>query len=457
VSPRKRDGRRARLPRPRDDAGRPGLDVGATIAVAALGAVLVGTALLVDPRAEASFDAPKRLVALVGIAVAAAALLVPLRPPSDTGWAWRVLSRTQRIVVVLVGIALAIAIASALSSPRRGPSLDATRTLLLFALLLPLGASRALEGRRATILMGAFLGATAVNAIVSVLQFTRVVTLFEVEIRWGRRDDSAFVGNDGLLALTLGLACLCCVALVLSARRPAIRWSAGLGIPLFLAGLGINQSLTAIMALASGSIALMAMLCRRRTLVVATAIALGFAAGVTLHPAPPWRVQEVLHAARNGQWDALLSYRFGPWAAAIEMARARPLLGWGPGTFGAEFVPHRLRAELRFHRRFVNPFLAGSYSETHSDYLQAVAESGLPAGLAVAAAAAALALGLLRATSRAPDDGTRLEAIVLFAIVCAGAAATLTWFPFQRPVTAVPLLLAAGRAWRIAGRTGAGV
>jgi hypothetical protein len=27
--------------------------------------------------------------------------------------------------------------------------------------------------------------------------------------------------------------------------------------------------------------------------------------------------------------------------------------------------------------------------------------------------------------------------------------AALTWFPLQRPVTAVPILLAAGRAWRI--------
>jgi hypothetical protein len=41
---------------------------------------------------------------------------------------------------------------------------------------------------------------------------------------------------------------------------------------------------------------------------------------------------------------------------------------------------------------------------------------------------------------------------MLLAVLVTGAAAALTWFPLQRPVTAVPLLLAAGRAWRISGR-----
>ena len=40
-------------------------------------------------------------------------------------------------------------------------------------------------------------------------------------------------------------------------------------------------------------------------------------------------------------------------------------------------------------------------------------------------------------------------AILLLAFLGGGAVAALTWFPMQRPLTAVPLLLAAGRAWRI--------
>ena len=37
----------------------------------------------------------------------------------------------------------------------------------------------------------------------------------------------------------------------------------------------------------------------------------------------------------------------------------------------------------------------------------------------------------------------------LVAFLSAGATGALTWFPLQRPITALPLLLAVGRAWRI--------
>jgi hypothetical protein len=38
---------------------------------------------------------------------------------------------------------------------------------------------------------------------------------------------------------------------------------------------------------------------------------------------------------------------------------------------------------------------------------------------------------------------------LLLAVLAAGAAGAATWFPLQRPITAVPLLLAAGRSWRL--------
>ena len=37
-------------------------------------------------------------------------------------------------------------------------------------------------------------------------------------------------------------------------------------------------------------------------------------------------------------------------------------------------------------------------------------------------------------------------------LLAAGAAAALTWFPLQRPISAAPLLLAAGRSWRLASQ-----
>jgi O-antigen ligase len=127
------------------------------------------------------------------------------------------------------------------------------------------------------------------------------------------------------------------------------------------------------------------------------------------------------------------------------MARERPLTGFGPGNFGAEYVPHRLAAEIRARHRFVTPLVTTSYAEAHCDYLQVFSDAGAPAGLLALGAVGCLFAALVSAARRRIDP----EAIVLLGVLAAGATAALTWFPLQRPVTAVPILLAAGRAWRV--------
>ena len=131
------------------------------------------------------------------------------------------------------------------------------------------------------------------------------------------------------------------------------------------------------------------------------------------------------------------------------MARERPLAGFGPGTFPAEYVPHRLSAEIRARRRFLSPMLTTSYGEAHNDYLQAASDAGIPVALLALAAAGCLLVACARGIRVRESEP---EPAVLLAVLVAGAVAALTWFPLQRPITAVPLLLAAGRAWRISGQ-----
>lgn len=422
-------------------------DRAATISAIALVAVLISTGLLVDSGADSAFDAPKRLMTLLGVAVAALAAFGSCRwrnplAPGNPG-----ISSGSRALLFLAAAALAGAVLAALLSPRRALALDATRTLFLYALLLPLGASRVLE-RRKTLLLTVFLGVSAVNAVVSLLQARGLYQPFQLQTLGNRESTGAFVGNVGYLALALALCAVASLAILLTDRRPGVRIAAGLGVLLFVGGLLVNRNLTSLTALVAGVILLSLSRFGRRSLLplVALLIVLGIAA--SRYGPIRQRAVEAIAAVRHRDWDRLVTYRFGAWATALEMVRERPWIGWGPGTFGAEFVPHRLKAEISARRRFLNPLVTSSYTEAHCDYLQPFAEAGIPTGLATLAAVLLLFRDLKRSGLEAPEPA-RKEAIFLLAFLGAGAAAALTWFPLQRAISAVPLLLAAGRAWRV--------
>jgi O-antigen ligase len=427
-------------------AARPAPGAGALVAAAALAAVLAGTALVVDSEAAAAFDAPKRLIALVGIALAAAAAFA-LPGRRDDPDATALLRRgpgSRRAAAMLAAAALLLALLAALLSPRRAVSLDAFRSVAVFALLLPLGASNAVARARHW-LAGTFLGATAVNAVVSLLQSRGLFHPFALETFGSRQETGAYAGNVGYLAITLALAAVLSLGLLLTAARPGVRVAAGVSLLLDAAALLANQNLTALTAALGGAAVLLSMLHGRRAALPMAGAVLAAAFAFAAYPPLRHRAQEAVAAARSGSWDALVSFRGGAWAAGLEMARDRPLTGFGPGTFGAEYVPHRLAAEIRARHRFVAPLLTSSYAEAHCDYLQVFSDAGTPAGLLVLSAVGCLFAALVRAARRRGSA----ETLILLGVLAAAATAALTWFPLQRPVTAVPILLAAGRAWRI--------
>ncbi len=415
-------------------------------AVVTLAFVVVGSCLLVDPGAYASFDAPKRLVALGGAAVAAFAAFGLGQGGRGIAEAWREISSAARIALLAFAFGLLWCGVAALASPHRSASLDTFRTIVLYSAFLPLGASRA-AGRGKGLLVAALLAATAVNAALSLAQ-SRGHSPFRLQTFGTRNETGALAGNVGYLALALALGAVLALGLALSARSPASRAAAVGALLLFLAGLVVNRNLTALVSLAAGGVVLLSARLGRRSILAIAAVVAALA-GAAIFSAPlRQRIAEAAGMVRAGEWDRLTTYRTGAWAAALDMARERPLVGWGPGTYAAEFVPHRLQAEIRAKRRYVNPLLTSSYSEAHCDYLQAFAETGVPGGLAAIVALAALVGALARRAAGPP--GLTSERAVLLGILAAGAAAALTWFPMQRPISAVPLLLAAGRSWRIA-------
>ncbi|MFY9551846.1 MAG: O-antigen ligase family protein, partial [Thermoanaerobaculia bacterium] len=369
---------------------KPAADTGAIVAVAALCAVLAGASLAVDTIAASAFDAPKRLIALSGTALAAAAVFARGR---TAGQHFAELLRegpgTRRAALWLGLAALAGAWIATLASPRPGISLDAMRSITLLALLLPLGASRALRRGHAW-LCGAFLAACGINAAVAILESRGVYSPFALQTFGARQDTGAFAGNVGYLAIALALASVLALGIALTARTRALRVLALAAVGLFAAGLLVNQNLTALTSVLAGSVVLLFLRFRARAALPVAAAVAAVALALAAYAPLRQRAGELTRAVRTGNWDALVSFRGGPWAAALEMTRERPLTGFGPGTFAAEYVPHRLAAEIRLRRRFVTPLATSSYAEAHSDYLQAFSDAGLPTGAVAIAAGACL-------------------------------------------------------------------
>ena len=136
---------RARGVRPRRWRRAPGrrVEPAVLLARAALVLVVLASGLAVDPAALAAFDAPKRLLAQLGIVLAAVALLVGSR---RAPFGFRALAPAQRRVLGALAVAVVAGVAAAVLSPRSATALPALRAALVLALLLPLGASRVLDG-----------------------------------------------------------------------------------------------------------------------------------------------------------------------------------------------------------------------------------------------------------------------------------------------------------------------
>ena len=418
-----------------------------TIAIAALVLVVAGTSLLVDPRAEAAFDAPKRLIALLGVAAASVSILSAAN--FDPAREWRIRSREQQLILVLVAIAVFGAIVAALASPRRPVSLDALRVVILYGLLLPLGASRLLDGGGVVALVATLIVASVINASISIFQAVGVQPL-TIEKIVGRVGSVGLIGNEGYLGLLMATAAVSSLGVARFASSQRVRSACWVAMALMLIALALSRNVSGWIALAVGAMPLAwnreAKSGRWVQLgVIGTALGL-VVIGVLL--AANGRLAALVLLARSGDWDRLLSYRLGPWAAAVEMIREHPILGSGPGTFGPEFVRHRLQAEVYWDRRFVNPRLGSFYAQAHCDYLQGLAEFGIPAGLCAAMILVATIASLARSLSRLPAPA-RDEAKVILAILLTGAVGALAWSPFQQPALAAPLLLATGRGWRL--------
>jgi O-antigen ligase len=150
-----------------------------------------------------------------------------------------------------------------------------------------------------------------------------------------------------------------------------------------------------------------------------------------------------LTVARRGNIDALLPGRATAFLSALEMVKDRPLTGVGPGCFGFEYFPYKLRVELKHPSLMMSGSRTLNFGETHNDHLQTLAQTGVPGYLLFLAALIWLARISMRApAAEVPERFARFASLplaVCFAVVtlpefvlelaapttCALAAATI--------------------------------
>jgi len=408
-----------------------------------LGIALLGSALLLDPRAEAAFDAAKRACAIVGVIVAALALLCDKSRADRNRW-----SRPAQVAVCCAALAVVWTLAASILSPHQALAWDSLRRATLFALFIPIGASRTFAACGTRPALGLFVIGASVNVVISLAQAGGWQLPFDVAQIGGRFATGALLGNEGYVALAAATLAAICAAIATGAFGLRYRLGAVGVAAAAVAAIAINHQATSAIALCAGLVAIAAMRWRLRWLgVIFLAIVVG-AATTALLP-----VLRNLTWAELGGIDAyqrLTTYRLGAWVAALHMIATRPLEGYGLGSFAMEQQTHRLAAEISLQQRFVQP-TGSSFIYAHNDYLQLAAEAGIPALLFVLIAIAAILFGLVR-IGRALAD---VERLVLLAMLTCAAVAALAWFPLQIPFISIALLLTLGRAWRVVADEGA--
>lgn len=406
---------------------------------------LIGAAFMVDPWAHAAFEAPKwlvvRLAAILGVFsllyFARSSPCLSLPDSSNARWA--------TIAIYLLAFVGGCAVLAAFRSEHGVTAWEFLAAMALGALWLFIGASRALEGHGGLRVLRVFFWVVAINAGLSILQLAGLSLPFEVAAVGGRFSSGALLGNEGYVALASALMAAAAMGLLCASgisRRS--RSLAAAALILAISTIALNRQLTSGVALVAALVVILAARFGRRRWLLLFFIGV---AGLVMCAAVPvlrsvtWAQLPGIDAAT---YQRATTYRLGAWASALEMIETSPWLGQGPGAYSQESSARRFPQELRAQTRLVQP-LGATFVAAHQEPLQWAAELGIPAAVATLIGFAVIVSGLLGRGGRVVDP----ERLMLLGVLGVGAVSSLAWFPLQIPLTAVVLLLACGRAWRI--------
>jgi O-antigen ligase len=354
------------------------------IAVTLLGAGIVFIPILYTGGALDTFRLPKEM-AFRAEAIALALTGVFAATASHTRWRDALKELPRREWFLLAAITVWCIVTTLTSSNR--PLSEASLITVAAALVVYIATRLIAPALPVAALFVVFAGAVA-NAVLVTLQELRIWNpfVFPPEIV-GHGQSVGILGNPNDVGTFLaGPAVVALVAAVtVRGWQRALYGAAAMAL---FAGLVMSQTRTAMIAFIAGAIVAVLLRPWRQSLAAAALLVVFIVVAFR----PSFGVRDhffrLVTAARQRDYPVLFSERVVPFLSAIEMVRAYPVTGVGPGCFKYHFMPTRMALEKRYPASWTRGWPM-NFGETHNDHLQVAAETGLP-GYALFAGAIAL-------------------------------------------------------------------
>jgi len=357
------------------------------VAVTLLGAGIVFIPILYTGGALETFRLPKEM-AFRAEAIALALTGVFAATAPHTRWRDALKTLPRREWFLLGAIAVWCIVTTLTSSNR--PLSEASLVTVAAALIVYVATRLIAPTLRSPILLVVFAGGFA-NAVLVTLQELRIWNpfVFPPDVT-GHNRSVGLLGNPNDVGTLLAGPAIVALVTAVSVRG----WQRvlyGAAAVMLFGGVAMSQTRTAMIAFVAGAIVAALLRPWRQALAVAVLLAIF----VTVAFRPSFGIREhfsgLITAARHRDYPVLFSERVIPFLSAIEMVRANPVTGVGPGCFKYHFMPTRLELEKRYPASWTRGWPM-NFGETHNDHLQVAAETGLPGYALLAGAIALLAI-----------------------------------------------------------------
>jgi O-antigen ligase len=317
---------------------------------------------------EDGFRLPKELLLrLEAILLVAGMAIVLIRGSiRHSDWAF------DAVVAIAIAATSTVAVITTLLSTNRRLSLDALGYFVCYVVVFAaayLGAGKAKFF--STVAVG--LAAALPNALLAILQRSDWWNPFSFPPHLEHRLRTiGLIGNANDLGAFLAVCAVAAAAYVATRPRSGMGW---IVLALTVGGLIASDTLTAFLSFLASTTALICLKFPRRSILAIAILAAVAMIAVLIVPPLRDRAVTIAESIQSRDYERLSSHRVVSFAAALLMARDRPLIGLGPGTFKWHYLPYRLRVEQSHPELYLK--YAVNFREVHSDHLQILAEEGV--------------------------------------------------------------------------------